>query len=291
MDANDVSMNDLTERVVEHLLVEIVKLLHNYIRDVQFTPAEWAECWKFLTKVGQISTDSRHEFILLADVLGISALIEFQSYPSIPGAIESSPLGPFHVDSSPSFSNGDTMSSESTPGEPVLTRGRVLRFPDTPLAGATIDTWHSDGHGVYDVEYDDGGSGFICLGKFVTDADGKFEYACIKPVSYSIPLDGPVGDLLKKLNMNGNRPAHMHFILTAPGFKKLVTALYFGDSDYLDSDPVWGVKQSLIVSYTWCQNLDLVEKYGIIEIPRPGEGDKNSLGFWLLEHDFVLLEE
>lgn len=159
-------------------------------------------------QVGQISTDVRHEMVLLSDILGISALVDSISHPVVPGATESSLLGPFHDDKAHLFELGDSITSDGTPGEATLVRGTIKDIDGTPVDKALIDVWETDGNGTYDVEYvDKDGPDF--RGKLYTDEKGAFYFSCVRPVPYPIANDGPVGALLRKLNRHWYRPAHM----------------------------------------------------------------------------------
>lgn len=158
--------------------------------------------------MGQISTDVRHEMVLLSDILGISALVDSISFPTVPGSTESSILGPFHDEEALLFGAGESIALEGTPGEATLVRGNIRDLNGNPVEKALIDVWETDGNGVYDLEYIEK-EGPNCRGKVLSDKDGKYAFLCVKPVAYPISNDGPVGELLRTLNRHWYRPAHM----------------------------------------------------------------------------------
>ncbi|KAJ5692636.1 hypothetical protein N7462_002059, partial [Penicillium macrosclerotiorum] len=296
----DLTIENITENVMQinsmcdnprlrYLITKLVKASHDYVRDVGLHFDEWQEACEFLTRVGQISTDVRREFVLLSDILGISALVDAISYPAVPDATESSVLGPFHDEDAHSFGYGDSITAEGTPGEPTMVRGFVRDTDGNPIPKALIDVWETDGNGVYDLEYA-GSQDPNCRGKVLTDTRGHFLFKCVKPVAYPISNDGPVGELLRKLKRHWYRPAHMHFMVIHPDYTKLVTALYSCDSDFVESDTVFGVKKSLIVEYKWSEDLELAREHKLVPIVK-NIGNRESTGFWLLDRDFVLVEK
>ncbi|OJJ48542.1 hypothetical protein ASPZODRAFT_14672 [Penicilliopsis zonata CBS 506.65] len=296
----DLTTENITENVVKinslckdprlrYLITKLVKALHDYARDVNLQFDEWEKAWQFLTEVGQISTDVRHEFVLLSDILGLSALVDSLSYPTVPGATESSVLGPFHDEEAHSLELGGSITAEGTPGEPTLVRGVISDTDGKTVSRALVDVWETDGNGVYDVEYEVKEEP-NCRGKVFTDDQGNYVFRCVKPVAYPISNDGPVGELLRTLNRHWFRPAHMHFMIAHPEYTKLITALYSRDSNYVETDTVFGVKQSLIVDYNWCEDLELAKKYDLEPMVRTIDG-KEHKGFWLLEKDFVLIKK
>jgi len=258
---------------------KLVKVLHDFVKDVELQTEEWELAWQFLTKTGQISDDTRHEFILLSDILGISALVDTITYPRVEGATESSVLGPFFDDAAHELECGDSICSEDR-GEVTLVRGKILDAKTgKPISKAMIDVWETDGDGFYDVQYVEG-AGPDFRGRLYTREDGSFDFLAIKPVSYPISNDGPVGALLRALGRHWMRPAHMHFMIAHPEFNKLVTALYTKDDKFVTSDTVFGVKSSLMVDYKWTEDVEMAKKY---KITNPEKG------FWLLEYDFKIM--
>ncbi|HQT47698.1 MAG TPA: dioxygenase, partial [Acidocella sp.] len=191
----------------------------------------------------------RQEFILLSDVLGLSMLVDAINNRRPDGATENTVLGPFYVENPPGLAMGATISLDGK-GEPCLFAGRVLDTQGRPISGARIDVWSDNADGFYDVQQPDVQPKWNNRGRFVTGADGGYSFIGIKPVSYPIPNDGPVGKLLDALGRHPYRPAHIHYIVTAPGYEKLVTHTFAAGDQYLASDAVFGVKASLIAQFT-----------------------------------------
>ncbi|KAL4256941.1 intradiol ring-cleavage dioxygenase family protein [Pleurotus pulmonarius] len=261
------------------LFTKLVGHLHQYIKETSITTEEWMSSIQFLTQVGQTSTPIRQEFILLSDVLGVSALVDLLNTPAIPGATANSVLGPFHTDDAPLIENGESIASEGK-GKYLYIEGRVLDTDGTPVPGALIETWQADETGLYDTQYADR-EGPDLRGLLKTDKDGKYGYRAVVPEAYPIPGDGPVGELLMTLNRHNMRPAHIHITVEAPGYRKLTTALYPEGNVYLRSDCVFGVKESLVVK--------LVEVENEKETRRRGFPKGNT--FKLLTFDIVLVKQ
>ncbi|MCB5198782.1 6-chlorohydroxyquinol-1,2-dioxygenase [Loktanella sp. TSTF-M6] len=226
----------------------LVSHLHAFIKDVELTQAEWAQAIAFLTKTGQMCDGNRQEFILLSDVLGVSMLVDAINNRRPDGATENTVLGPFHVDGVPEMQMGTNISKDGV-GESCLFEGRVTDLHGAPLAGARIDVWSDNAEGFYDVQQPDVQPQPNNRGIFVTGEDGRYWFAGIKPVSYPIPDDGPVGQMLGHLGRHPYRPAHMHFIVSAPGHETVIAHTFVKGDDYLRSDAVFGVKKTLIADY------------------------------------------
>ncbi|KUJ17019.1 dioxygenase [Mollisia scopiformis] len=274
---------------VKYLTAKLIQHLHDFVRDVELQTDEWEVAWQFLTRIGQTCTPERQEFVLLSDVLGVSALVDAINSKQTSGATESSVLGPFFSDTAKVFENGESITSNSIAGEPMLIRGAVLDTAGKPIPRALVDIWETDGNGFYDmqdVEYNEPD----CRGKFFTDTSGKFYLKGVKPVDYPIPNDGPVGEILQLFNRDWYRPAHVHYMIMHPEYEKLVTAVYSRESKYIIEDPVFGTKKSLVVDFVWTQDEALAKTYGISPIERI-MGSEKSRGFWLLERDFVLVSK
>ena len=247
------------------VLSRLVTHLHAFVKDVELTQEEWAVAIDFLTRTGQTCDDKRQEFILLSDVLGVSMLVDAINNRRSNGETENTVLGPFHVDGAPELEMGDTITKQGGE-ETCLFEGRVLDIEGQPIEGARIDVWSDDENGFYDVQQPDIQPPFNNRGIFTTGADGVYAFRGIKPVSYPIPDDGPVGQLLAALGRHPYRPAHMHFIITAPGYDTIVTHTFVEGDPYLESDAVFGVKESLVASYrpggdsgtTWRTSFDFV---------------------------------
>jgi catechol 1,2-dioxygenase len=191
--------------------------------------------------------DVRQEYILLSDVLGATILVDAINHRNPEGTTESSVLGPFYREGAPVMPRGTSIAGD-TDGEAVTVRGRVTAVDGTPIEGAVLDVWQTAPNGLYEVQ-DPGQPDFNLTGRFQTATDGTYEFHTVKPVSYSIPEDGPVGQLLRALGRHTFRPAHIHFIVSADGYQPVVTQLFTAGDAYLDSDAVFGVKNSLVVDY------------------------------------------
>lgn len=231
---------------IKQISTSLVRHLHAFVRDVELTQAEWAYAIDFLTRTGHMCTDTRQEFILLSDTLGVSMLVDAINHRFPDGATETTVLGPFYVENPPVKPSGTDISA-GIPGVPLLVSGTVATTDGKPLAGAIVDIWHSDQDGYYDVQHLDDIAGDHALrARFFTDAHGAFSFWTIKPAFYPIPHDGPVGQMLEAQGRHPYRPAHVHFMIAAPGFETLVTHVFVDGDPYLDSDAVFGVKDSLI---------------------------------------------
>jgi len=223
----------------------LVRHLHAFVKEIEPTQAEWASAIEFLTRTGQMCRDTRQEFILLSDTLGASMLVDAINHRLPGNATETTVLGPFYVQSAPEHMLGDDISGGMA-GEKLLVEGSVHDTDGRPIAGAVVDTWHTDGDGFYDVQGPAGLEGLAGRARFRTNAEGKFWFRSIVPASYPIPDDGPVGDMLKAQERHPYRPAHIHFMVGRPGRETLVTHVFLDGDKYLDSDVVFGVKDSLI---------------------------------------------
>ncbi|MGW1055257.1 intradiol ring-cleavage dioxygenase [Streptomyces sp. NPDC002521] len=247
---------------LRELLGGLIRHLHDFVRESRLTQEEWEKAIGFLTATGQTCTDTRQEFILLSDVLGLSMLVETLNGDRAPGATESTVLGPFHLTESPARRLGDTIDLVGG-GEPCVVSGRVLAQDGTPLPGAVLDVWQADAEGYYDVQQPDlqpPGNG---RGLFTADAEGRFWFRTCVPAPYPIPNDGPVGVLLRATGRHPYRPAHIHFIATADGHTPVTTHIFVAGSDYLDSDAVFAVKQSLVKEFTETDDPALAREFGI----------------------------
>jgi protocatechuate 3,4-dioxygenase beta subunit len=249
--------HELTENVIaqfagasderlRQITISLVQHLHDFVRENQITLEEWRAGIDFLTKTGQKSDDQRQEFILLSDVFGVSMLVDAINHGA-EGTTESTVLGPFYVEGAPVLPNGASIVNEATEGEPARFFGRVTDPNGAPVAGAQLDIWSTAPNGFYDIQEPEKPQNM--RGKFITDADGRYEFRTSRPVFYSIPDDGPVGQLLDTVGRHPYRPAHVHVIVTADGFEPLTTQLYTKDDPYIDSDAVFAVRKSLIIDY------------------------------------------
>jgi hydroxyquinol 1,2-dioxygenase len=240
-------LDGATDVRFKQIMASLIKHVHAFVREVELTEQEWLTAIRFLTATGQKCDDKRQEYILLSDTLGVSMLVDAINHRQPAGATESTVLGPFHVDGAPDLSNGADI-AQGVPGEPTYYSGRV-RSPDgKPIAGATLDIWSTDGEGLYDVQRKDTQE-LRARGKIKTDADGRYSFWTIKPVSYPVPTDGPVGKMLLKMGRHPYRPAHTHMIVSAPGYDRVATHVFVEGDPYLESDAVFGVKNSLVAEF------------------------------------------
>src|SRR5262245_49794427 len=230
----------------QQVMTSLIRHLHAFVREVELTEAEWFAGIQFLTATGQKCDDKRQEYILLSDTLGVSMLVDAINHRKPGGATESTVLGPFYVAGAPEMASGSNI-AEGVPGEPTYFSGRVLTPEGKPIAGATLDLWSTDGEGWYDVQRE--GKGMRARAKIKTDAEGRYAFWTIKPVSYPIPTDGPVGKMLLKMGRHPYRPAHTHMIVSAPGYEAVTTHLFVEGDRYLESDAVFGVKNSLVAEF------------------------------------------
>ncbi len=227
---------------LRELLGALITHLHALVAETRLTSDEWLAGLEFLTAVGHTCDSERQEFILLSDVLGVSSLVEEINAPD--GATEATVLGPFYRPGAPARAMGEQIARPQD-GSPALVLGRVEDPAGQPVAGATLQVWQCSGNGLYDTQ-DPGQPPFNLRGVFVTPPDGRYEFRTVRPVSYSIPTDGPVGDLLRAAGRHQWRAAHIHAIVSAAGFRPVTTHIFDADDPYLDSDTVFGVRDSLV---------------------------------------------
>ena len=228
------------------LLRQLITHLHGFVREAGVTMDEWQSAIGFLTRTGQMSNEVRQEFILLSDVLGVSMLVDAINHRGGSGATETTVLGPFYVGDHRVVPHGTDLAPHE-PGARVFVDAAVSDVTGAPIPGATIDVWHADGGGRYDSQQ----PGYTLdrpalRARLVAGDDGRFSFRTIVPCSYPVPTDGPVGELLAAGGRHAMRPAHIHFLLRAPGFQSVVTHVFVAGDEYLDSDAVFGVKPSLI---------------------------------------------
>jgi hydroxyquinol 1,2-dioxygenase len=245
------------------IMDSLVKHLHAFAREVELTEDEWFKGIDFLTRCGHITDDKRQEFILLSDVLGLSMLTVAQNNDKPGGCTEATVFGPFHVEGAPHYELGTDISNGAR-GVACVVRGTVRGIGGEPVAKAHMDVWQSDEDGLYDVQHAEIDHA-QARGILHSDSEGRYHFRSILAVPYAIPHDGPVGDLLKATSRHPWRPAHLHFLIKAHGYETLTTHVFRSDDPYLDSDAVFGVRQSLIADWT-----------------------RQSDGTYLVEYDFVL---
>ncbi|MFC5695839.1 intradiol ring-cleavage dioxygenase [Pseudomonas sp. GCM10022186] len=233
------------------VLQSLVRHLHAFASEVELTEDEWLEGIRFLTDTGKMCDGAvRQEFILLSDVLGLSMLVDALNHRASEAATETTVFGPFYIAGMPERGHGENMAF--TPGDPALVLGRVLGTDGEPIANAVLDVWQTAENGMYSGQDTEQPLSNL-RGRYRTDEEGRFAIRTIVPVSYPIPTDGPVGRLLQASDRHPWRPAHLHFMVMGEGRRTLVTHLFNHDDPYLESDVVFGVKDSLKVVYQRCQ--------------------------------------
>lgn len=230
---------------VKEIITSLVTHLHDFAREVQLTEAEWMQGIEFLTATGQMCDAKRQEFILLSDTLGLSMLVVAMNHAKPAGATEATVFGPFHVQDAPHLEQGADL-AQGAPGAPLFVDARVVSLSGEPIANAEVDVWQADDDGLYDVQRPELGDMRRARGVVHTDADGRVRFRTVAPTAYPVPTDGPVGRLLLASGRHPWRPAHVHFMIRAPGRQSLVTHIFRDDDPYLDSDVVFGVRSSLI---------------------------------------------
>lgn len=250
---------DITQAVIARLadakdprfkqvMTSLITHLHAFVRDVKLTEAEWMYAIQFLTRTGQTCTDRRQEFILLSDTLGVSILVITLNHPADGGSLESTVMGPFYWEGAPEMPLGANL-AVGVKGEPTFYSGRVLDAETGhPLANALLDIWSGDGEGTYDMQMPED-PGMKARGRIRTDEEGRYWFRSIRPTFYPVPEDGPVGEMLRAMGRHPNRPGHIHMIVSAEGHRPVTTHLFVANSPYLDSDAVFGVKDSLIAGF------------------------------------------
>ncbi len=234
----DPRMKEIMESAVRHL--------HAFAREVKLTPAEWIKGIEFMTKVGQMCTPARQEFILLSDTLGLSALVNIMhDKTKMEEATGASLLGPFFRENAPRFEDGASIAKTEKGGQEIVLYGRVTNVQGQPLPNAMLAVWQTAADGRYDIQ--NSVEEIDCRGVFFTDQDGNYLVRTVKPLGYYVPLDGPVGAMVLAQKRHGKRPAHIHFLVAAPGYRELVTALYLAGDEHLEDDVVFGASGDLVV--------------------------------------------
>ena len=254
---------DTPDPRLKEIMTSLVQHLHAFAREVKLTEAEWFRGIDFLTRVGHITDDRRQEFILLSDTLGLSMLVVAMNNAKPAGCTEATVFGPFYVEGAPTFDLGEDV-ARGAAGVPCEVRGRVVGLGGEPVAGAEIHVWQADAEGKYDVQRSELDA-HQARGVLHANGKGEYHFRSILAEAYPIPDDGPVGDMLKATKRHPWRPAHLHFMIKAPGYETLITHVFRNGDRYLDSDAVFGVRQSLVAD--WVRQPD---------------------GHYLVEYDFVL---
>ncbi|MEO7019133.1 MAG: intradiol ring-cleavage dioxygenase [Ktedonobacteraceae bacterium] len=268
------SMAQTPDQRLKEVMSSFIRHMHAFIREVDLTEEEWMSGIQFLTRTGQICDDKRQEFILLSDALGVTMLVDAINHRLLGVATESTIFGPFYREGAEELPMGATISKDGR-GVPVVVTGRVLATDGTPIPHALLDIWETDENGLYE-QQDPEQPDMNLRGKFRTDSAGRYCFVGIKPVSYPIPDDGPVGQLLRALGRHPFRPAHIHLLISADGFVPLTTHLFVKGDKYLDSDAVFGTKDSLVVDFVRHASVQEAAQYGIVA------------PFYTVEYTFVL---
>jgi hydroxyquinol 1,2-dioxygenase len=240
-------LSDCDDPRFKRVMTSLITHLHDFVRDVELTEPEWFAAIQFLTDVGKTCTDKRQEFILLSDTLGVSVLVITINHPADQGSAESTVMGPFYWEGAPDLPRGSNL-AEGVKGEPTFYSGRVLSADGRPLEDAALDIWSGNGEGNYDMQLAEE-TGMKARGKIRTDADGRYWFRSIRPTFYPVPTDGPVGHMLRKMGRHPYRPGHIHMFVSAPGHLPVTTHLFVAGSQYLDSDAVFGMKESLVAQF------------------------------------------
>ncbi|WUO34763.1 intradiol ring-cleavage dioxygenase [Streptomyces sp. NBC_00286] len=263
---------------LKQLMEALVRHLHAFLREVRLTEAEWQHAVDFLTAAGHITNDNRQEFILLSDVLGASMQTINMNNEASAGATEATVVGPFFVEGSPEIPLGGDMAF-GAPGEPCWVEGTVTDTDGNPVPGTRLEVWEADEDGLYDVQYDDGHT--AGRAHLYTDDRGRYAFWGLTPTPYPIPHDGPVGRLLEETGRSPLRASHLHFMATAPGLRTLVTHIFVEGDQLLDSDAVFGVKDSLVKRF----------ERQAAGTPTPDGRDLSGQSWSRVRFDIVLLPE
>ncbi|MBT5574725.1 intradiol ring-cleavage dioxygenase [Alphaproteobacteria bacterium] len=279
------SIDVVNERISEQcdprlkeVMTVIVRKLHEAVKEIEPTQDEWMQAIMFLTQTGHKTDDWRQEFILLSDILGVSMLVDAINSRRPSGASENTVLGPFHIQGAPQLEMGANISLDGK-GEPMYVSGRIIDTQGNPISGAQIDIWQANEDGFYDVQQKGIQPDFNLRGVFHTGEDGKYYFKSAKPKYYPIPDDGPVGKLLASLGRHPYRPAHFHYIVQKKGYETLTTHLFDPDDEYIHSDAVFGVKESLMADFKRIEDLKKIAEHGFTQ------------PYFEVEYDFVLARE
>jgi hydroxyquinol 1,2-dioxygenase len=234
---------------LRQIMLGLVKHLHAFVKEVELTGDEWFQAIEILTEAGRMCSDKRQEFILFSDTLGVSMVVDLISHRKPDGATESTVFGPFHRLGAPELAAGGNIAHLDKKGTPTLVGGRVLDLDGKPIAGALLDVWQAQSSGLYDSQDQGLGGELHMRGKFRSDAEGRYLIRTVLPVNYPIPSDGPVGAMLRATGRHPWRPAHIHFVVSADGYDPVTTHIFDRTDEYLGSDAVFAVKDSLICDF------------------------------------------
>lgn len=260
---------------MRQIMEALVRHLHAAVKEIEPTHEEWLAAIRFLTETGHMCTDWRQEFILLSDILGVSMLVDAINHRRPGGATPNTILGPFYVAGSPRYALGANICLDGK-GEPMIVAGRIGGIDGEPVAGATIEVWQTNDDGYYDVQQQGIQPEHNLRGMFTSDEQGRYWFQSVKPRHYPIPDDGPVGKLLRSLGRHPNRAAHLHFIVTAPGYVPVITHIFTPDCQYLSEDTVFGVKRELVAQFDQVNDARRAAELG------------TTAPFWQVDWDFTL---
>jgi hydroxyquinol 1,2-dioxygenase len=264
---------DIPDPRLREVMQSAIKHLHAFVSDVQPTGHEWFKAIEFLTAIGHKCDDKRQEFILASDVMGVSMLVDDINNRRVAGATPSTVEGPFHIPHAPEVGHGADM-AKGAPGIPCFVTGTVRGLNGEPVSGAVLDLWQTDGEGLYEEQRRTAEPWM--RGIYRSKADGSYSIRTVAPISYTIPMDGPIGEFFGRTTMSHMRPAHIHFAISAPGYHGVVTHLFQKGDEYIDNDVVYGVKAPLVVEF--------------VKRP-PGKapnGETLDTPFYEVKYDFVL---
>jgi hydroxyquinol 1,2-dioxygenase len=267
-------MDECDDPRFKTVMTSLITHLHDFVREVKLTEQEWINAIMFLTDVGQKCDPKRQEFILLSDTLGVSILVITLNHPAEGGTSDSTVLGPYYWEGAPDMPAGANL-AVGVKGDPTFYSGLVVGEDGKPIAGALLDIWSGDGEGTYDMQMKED-VGMKARGRIRTDTQGRYRFRSIRPTFYPVPTDGPVGVMLRKMGRHPMRPGHIHMIVSAPGFHPITTHLFAAGSEYLDSDAVFGVKESLVTQFA---------KHPAGQAP---DGTKIDIPYYTVNYDFRL---
>jgi catechol 1,2-dioxygenase len=268
-------MGENADPRLREIMSILVKHLHAAVKEIEPTHEEWFAAIRFLTETGQICSDWRQEYILLSDILGVSMLVDAINHRRPNGATPNTILGPFYVANAPEYPNGANICLDGK-GEPMVVAGRVTDIEGKPIPNAKLEVWQTNDDGFYDVQQKGVQPDSNLRGVFTSDSEGRYWFKSVKPRHYPIPSDGPVGKLLGAMGRHPNRAAHLHFIVTAPGYDSVITHIFTPDCPYLSEDAVFGVKRELIAEFNMVGDPEAAREVGL------------SSPFWSVSWDFTL---
>lgn len=263
---------------MRQVMSALVRHLHAAVKEIEPTHDEWLAAIKFLTETGQMCSDWRQEYILLSDVLGVSMLVDAINHRRPSAATPNTILGPFYIPDAPLYALGANICLDAK-GEPMIVAGSVRGLDGQPVAGACLEVWQTNDDGFYDVQQQGIQPEHNLRGRFISDEQGRYWFQSVKPRHYPIPDDGPVGKLLGRLGRHPNRAAHLHFIVSAPGYVPVITHIFTPDCQYLTEDTVFGVKRELVAEFVQVND---AARARALDTTAP---------FWQVDWDFTLAPE